>query len=70
MREEDRTYVDIANSGSDTTPSKAFTPLLYSLDEMYDYKFMLENHSINEYLLIYQNNFLFIGVPSMISTFT
>ena len=70
LREEDRTYVDIANSGSDTTPSKAFTPLLYSLDEMYDYKFMLENHSINEYLLIYQNNFLFIGVPSMISTFT
>lgn len=70
LRKEDGTYVDISNSGSNTTPSKAFRPLLYSLDEMYDYKFMLENHSINEYLLIYQSNFLFFGVPSMELVFT
>lgn len=70
LREEDRTYIDIANSGSDTTPSKAFRPLLYSLDEMHDYKFMLENHSTNKYLIVYQSNFLFFGVPSMVLVFT
>ena len=70
QREEDRTYVDIANSGSNTTPSKAFEPLLYSLSEMYDYRFMLENHSTYEYLIIYQDNFLFLGVPSMILVLT
>jgi len=70
LREEDRTYIDIANSGSETTPSKAFRPLLYSLSEMYDYKFMLENHSTNEYLIIYQSNFLFFGVPSMVLVLT
>jgi hypothetical protein len=68
LREEDRTYIDIANSGSDTTPSDAFRPLLYSLSEMHDYKFMLENHIIHEYLIIYQDNFLFFGVPSMVIT--
>ncbi|MGS0972182.1 MAG: hypothetical protein ACVCEJ_02915 [Candidatus Izemoplasmataceae bacterium] len=68
FREEDRTYIDIANSGSDTTPSDAFRPLLYSLSEMHDYKFMLENHIIHEYLIIYQDNFLFFGVPSMVIT--
>jgi hypothetical protein len=70
LRDEDRTYVDIANSGSNTTPSKAFQPLLYSLSEMYDYKFMLENHITYEYLIIYQDNFLFFGVPSMILVLT